>query len=43
MKRWLADPQQVRPGTQMPNLGLQPAQIDELTTWLMADASGVAP
>jgi nitric oxide reductase subunit C len=43
MTQWLADPQQVRPGTAMPNLGLDPAQIDELTTWLMADASGVAP
>ncbi len=42
LKVWLSNPQQVRPGTAMPNLGLTPAQVDELTSWLMAEESGAA-
>lgn len=36
LRAWLADPQSVKPGTAMPNLGLTPAQLDELTAFLMA-------
>lgn len=35
---WLEDPQSVRPGTAMPNpesLGIDDAQLEELSTWLM--------
>ena len=35
MDRWLANPQAVRPGTAMPNLGLDDTTRAELVTWLM--------
>ena len=31
---WLRDPQQVKPGAQMPNLGLSPEQIEALSAYL---------
>ncbi len=35
LERWLADPQAVKPGTAMPNLGLSPQTRQELTHFLM--------
>lgn len=35
MDRWLENPQAVKPGTTMPNLGLTPEVRKELTTWLL--------
>lgn len=38
LDEWLHDPQSVRPGTAMPNpesLGIDDAQLEELSTWLM--------
>ena len=35
LDKWLADPQAVKPGTAMPNLGLSVETRRELTTWLM--------
>jgi len=35
LDRWLADPQSVKPGTAMPNLGLSPDTRKELTNWLL--------
>lgn len=32
--RWLRDPESVRPGTTMPQLGLSEAQVEELVTYL---------
>lgn len=32
---WLKDPQAVKPGTAMPNLGLNDAQRQEITRWLL--------
>jgi cytochrome c oxidase subunit 2 len=41
LRAWLADPQQVKPGTPMPNLGLTQAQIDALVAYLNTlDGSG---
>ena len=34
LRRWLRDPQQVKPGNRMPALGLSGHQLDELTTYL---------
>lgn len=34
LKRWLADPPQVKPGSFMPNLALTEQEIDALITWL---------
>jgi len=34
LERWLRDPASVRPGTQMPQLGLSDAQVTELVTYL---------
>jgi nitric oxide reductase subunit C len=34
LRRWLADPNSVRPGTAMPRLPLTDAQLGELVTWL---------
>jgi len=34
LDRWLADPQAVKPGTAMPNLGLSPEVRGELVAWL---------
>lgn len=34
ISRWLADPPAVKPGTKMPKLPLEPAQIAELATFL---------
>ncbi len=36
LRAWLADPQSVKPGTAMPNLSLSDADLDSLTTFLMA-------
>lgn len=36
LRRWLADPSAVRPGTQMPTLGLAPAEIEALIAFLQA-------
>lgn len=36
LRAWLADPQSVKPGTAMPNLGLDEQQLASLTTFLMA-------
>jgi len=35
LDRWLADPQKLKPGTAMPNLGLSDEQRNELVTWLV--------
>jgi len=35
LRRWLEDPQAVKPGTAMPKLGLNDVQLDDLTTFLM--------
>lgn len=35
LRRWLADPSAVKPGTKMPKLGLTEAQIDELVKFLV--------
>ena len=35
LRRWLADPQAVKPGTTMPKLVLNEAQIDGLVTYLL--------
>ena len=47
LQRWLRDPAAVRPGTTMPNLQLQPAEIDALIAFLQsggeATQSGTAP
>lgn len=34
LRRWLKDPESVKPGTEMPNLELEPQVIDELTEYL---------
>ncbi|HEX7100055.1 MAG TPA: cytochrome c oxidase subunit II [Acidimicrobiia bacterium] len=34
LKRWLADPPSVKPGSYMPDLGLTEAEIDNLIAWL---------
>jgi len=34
LKRWLADPPNVKPGSFMPNLALTEEEIDDLITWL---------
>jgi cytochrome c oxidase subunit 2 len=34
MRRWLADPQAVKPGSIMPNLNLSKTEIDALTAYL---------
>ncbi len=34
LKRWLADPPEVKPGSFMPNLALTEAEIDSLIVWL---------
>ena len=34
LRRWLRDPAAVRPGTRMPNLGLEPAEIEALIAFL---------
>lgn len=34
LRRWLANPQAVKPNTMMPNLGLSPAEIDALIAFL---------
>lgn len=36
LRTWLADPQSVKPGTTMPDLDLGDADLDALTTFLMA-------
>lgn len=41
LRAWLANPQDLKPGTAMPNLGLTPAQIDALVAYLSTlDGSG---
>lgn len=35
LRRWLSDPSAVKPGTDMPTLGLQPAEIDALIAFLL--------
>ena len=37
LKRWLADPPTVKPGSFMPDLGLTEAEIDSLITWLRSN------
>jgi len=34
LKKWLTNPQAVKPGTKMPKLPLTPQQIDELVAYL---------
>ena len=34
LKRWLADPPSVKPGSFMPNLALTEQEIDALIVWL---------
>jgi cytochrome c oxidase subunit 2 len=34
LKKWLANPQAVKPGTAMPNLALKPQQIEDLVAYL---------
>lgn len=34
LKRWLADPPTIKPGSYMPDLGLTEAEIDSLIAWL---------
>ncbi len=41
LRAWLANPQDVKPGTAMPNLGLSPQEIDALVVYLNTlDGSG---
>jgi len=40
LRKWLSDPQAVKPGTAMPNLNLSETQLDELTAFLMASRQG---
>jgi cytochrome c2 len=40
LKRWLADPQAVKPGAKMPNPELKPAEIAALTAFLNQSAQG---
>lgn len=37
LKRWLADPPTVKPGSYMPDLGLTEAEIDSLIVWLRSN------
>jgi cytochrome c oxidase subunit 2 len=39
LRRWLADPPAVKPGTTMPNLHLRPDEIDALIAFLTAPKS----
>ena len=39
---WLANPSAIKPGTTMPALGLQPAEIDALVAFLLTDAPATA-
>jgi cytochrome c1 len=34
LRLWLRDPQKIKPGTLMPNLGLAPQQIEDLIAYL---------
>jgi cytochrome c oxidase subunit 2 len=34
LRRWLADPQQIKPGAKMPNFKLSPGQLDDLLAYL---------
>lgn len=36
LRTWLADPKAIKPGTAMPDLDLSETQLDDLTTFLMA-------
>lgn len=38
LREWLADPGAVRPGTEMPDLGLSPEEIEDLIAFLNAPA-----
>lgn len=40
VRRWLADPPSVRPGTNMPKLDLQPDEIAALIAFLQAGRAG---
>ncbi len=40
LRTWLSDPQTVKPGTAMPNLGLSSAELDGLTSYLMRQRAG---
>ncbi len=42
MRAWLADPQSVKPGTAMPNLGLSETDLTALTDFLMAQSNEVS-
>jgi cytochrome c oxidase subunit 2 len=37
LKRWIKDPSAVKPGTEMPTLGLSDDEIDALTTFLTSN------
>ena len=39
LRRWLADPAAVRPNTRMPNLELEPAEIEALIAFLLEEPS----
>jgi nitric oxide reductase subunit C len=43
MRAWLQDPQSVKPGTAMPDLGLSDADLTSLTSFLMAQSAAEAP
>ena len=34
LRAWVADPQEVKPGSQMPDLGLDPEQVDAVVAYL---------
>jgi cytochrome c oxidase subunit 2 len=34
LRRWLSDPQEIKPGCHMPNMKLSPAQIDQIVAYL---------
>lgn len=40
LRAWLASPQDIKPGTAMPDLNLSEADLDELTSYLMTHTSG---
>lgn len=40
LRAWLANPAAVRPGTQMPNLQLQPQEIEALIAFINGDSGG---
>lgn len=43
LQRWLLDPPSLKPGTPMPNVGLTPAEAQDLTAFLYSQPSNPRP